>query len=47
LIPENPYASAEIRGIVELIDDPNKELPKKLSQKYLGTHRRSRQSYSA
>jgi PPOX class probable F420-dependent enzyme len=34
---ENPYESAEIRGKVELVDDPGKALPERLSQKYLGT----------
>lgn len=33
---ENPYHSAEIRGRAELIEDPDKALPKRLSQKYLG-----------
>lgn len=33
---ENPYRSAEIRGTAELIEDPQKSLPKELSQKYLG-----------
>ncbi|CRK56280.1 pyridoxamine 5'-phosphate oxidase-related,FMN-binding protein [Alloactinosynnema sp. L-07] len=32
----NPYQSVDIRGTVELIDDPEKELPLKLSHKYLG-----------
>lgn len=33
---ENPYNSVEIRGTAQLIEDPDKVLPKKLSQKYLG-----------
>jgi hypothetical protein len=33
---ENPYALGEIRGAAELTGDPNKELPKKLSRRYLG-----------
>ena len=32
----NPYQSVEIRGTAELIEDPDKELPKLLSHKYLG-----------
>ncbi|WP_328885351.1 PPOX class F420-dependent oxidoreductase [Streptomyces sp. NBC_00316] len=32
----NPYRSAEIRGTAELLPDPDKELPKRLSQRYLG-----------
>lgn len=32
----NPYRSIDIRGTVELIDDPEKSLPRELSQKYLG-----------
>jgi PPOX class probable F420-dependent enzyme len=32
----NPYESVEIRGTAELIDDPDKRLPKVLSRKYLG-----------
>jgi len=32
----NPYRSVDIRGTVELIEDPSKSLPRKLSQKYLG-----------
>lgn len=32
----NPYQSVDIRGTVELIDDSEKSLPRKLSQKYLG-----------
>jgi PPOX class probable F420-dependent enzyme len=32
----NPYTSAEVRGVAELRPDPAKELPAKLSQKYLG-----------
>jgi hypothetical protein len=26
----------EIRGVVELVDDPDKELPRRLSHKYTG-----------
>jgi PPOX class probable F420-dependent enzyme len=33
---ENPYHAIEIRGRAELIDDPEKRLPKQLSQKYVG-----------
>lgn len=33
---ENPYQSVDIRGTVELIEDREKTLPRKLSQKYLG-----------
>ena len=33
---ENPYHSADIRGSAELIEDPEKTLPRTLSQKYLG-----------
>ncbi|WP_129668722.1 PPOX class F420-dependent oxidoreductase [Phytoactinopolyspora endophytica] len=33
---ENPYNSAEIRGKATLVDDPEKALPRTLSQKYLG-----------
>jgi PPOX class probable F420-dependent enzyme len=33
---ENPYHSVDIRGTVELIEDREKSLPRKLSQKYLG-----------
>ncbi|MEU9059789.1 pyridoxamine 5'-phosphate oxidase family protein [Streptomyces sp. NPDC048430] len=32
----NPYQSVDIRGTVELVDDPEKSLPRKLSRKYLG-----------
>ncbi|MFJ4467257.1 PPOX class F420-dependent oxidoreductase [Streptomyces sp. NPDC089424] len=32
----NPYQSVDIRGTVELINDLEKSLPRKLSQKYLG-----------
>ncbi|WP_405614986.1 PPOX class F420-dependent oxidoreductase [Streptomyces sp. NBC_01511] len=32
----NPYRSIDIRGTVELIDDPEKSLPPRLSQRYLG-----------
>jgi PPOX class probable F420-dependent enzyme len=34
---ENPYNSVEIRGRAELIEDPEKTLPYRLSHKYLGT----------
>ena len=34
--PANPYQSVEIRGTAELIDDPDKTLPHRLSHKYLG-----------
>jgi PPOX class probable F420-dependent enzyme len=33
---EDLYRSVEIRGTAQLIDDPGKELPKRLSKKYLG-----------
>jgi PPOX class probable F420-dependent enzyme len=33
---DNPYLSVEIRGTVELIDDPHKTLPMRLSHKYVG-----------
>jgi PPOX class probable F420-dependent enzyme len=32
----NPYHSVDIRGTAELIEDPDKELPRRLSHKYLG-----------
>jgi PPOX class probable F420-dependent enzyme len=32
----NPYESVEIRGVAELVEDPGRELPKRLSHKYLG-----------
>lgn len=32
----NPYVSAEIRGTAELLPDPGKALPQRLSQRYLG-----------
>lgn len=32
----NPYRSAEVRGTAELLPDPDKVLPKRLSQRYLG-----------
>jgi PPOX class probable F420-dependent enzyme len=32
----NPYHSVEIRGLAELIEDGGKELPRELSQRYLG-----------
>ncbi|MGI5216371.1 PPOX class F420-dependent oxidoreductase [Nocardia sp. CA-290969] len=32
----NPYRSVDIRGTAELIEDPEKALPRRLSQKYLG-----------
>ncbi|MFF7725214.1 PPOX class F420-dependent oxidoreductase [Streptomyces sp. NPDC008001] len=32
----NPYHSVDIRGTAELIEDPEKSLPRELSQKYLG-----------
>jgi PPOX class probable F420-dependent enzyme len=33
---DNPYYSLEIRGRAELIEDPDKTLPRRLSRKYLG-----------
>ncbi|MDT0265851.1 PPOX class F420-dependent oxidoreductase [Streptomyces sp. DSM 44915] len=32
----NPYRSVEIRGTAELLPDPDKALPRRLSQRYLG-----------
>ncbi|MEU4314871.1 PPOX class F420-dependent oxidoreductase [Nocardia sp. NPDC024068] len=32
----NPYRSIDIQGTAELIEDPDKSLPRRLSQKYLG-----------
>lgn len=32
----NPYHSVDIRGTAELAEDPEKALPRRLSQKYLG-----------
>ena len=32
----NPYRSTDIAGTAELVADPEKELPRRLSQKYLG-----------
>ncbi|GAA4464588.1 PPOX class F420-dependent oxidoreductase [Phytohabitans houttuyneae] len=31
----NPYHSVEIRGTAELVEDPDKALPERLSRKYL------------
>lgn len=33
---DNPYHSVDIRGTVELIEDREKSLPRRLSRKYLG-----------
>jgi PPOX class probable F420-dependent enzyme len=33
---DNPYYSFEIRGSAALIEDPDRTLPQRLSQKYLG-----------
>jgi PPOX class probable F420-dependent enzyme len=33
---QNPYHSVDIRGTAELIADPDKSLPRRLSHKYLG-----------
>ncbi|MBM0238344.1 hypothetical protein JNW88_16405 [Micromonospora sp. ATA32] len=33
---KNPYHSVEIRGTAELVGDPGRSLPERLSQKYLG-----------
>jgi PPOX class probable F420-dependent enzyme len=33
---ENPYHSVEIRGTAELVRDPERSLPERLSRKYLG-----------
>jgi PPOX class probable F420-dependent enzyme len=32
----NPYRSVEIRGLAELIEDVGNDLPRELSQRYLG-----------
>ncbi|MGW6335215.1 PPOX class F420-dependent oxidoreductase [Nocardia rhamnosiphila] len=32
----NPYRSVDIQGTAELIEDPDKSLPSRLSRKYLG-----------
>ncbi|MEU3735642.1 MULTISPECIES: PPOX class F420-dependent oxidoreductase [unclassified Streptomyces] len=32
----NPYVSTEIRGVAEVLPDPEKRLPHELSHKYLG-----------
>ncbi|WP_079141891.1 PPOX class F420-dependent oxidoreductase [Streptomyces sp. LUP30] len=32
----NPYDSVEIRGVAEILPDPDKRLPHELSHKYLG-----------
>nr|WP_223774010.1 hypothetical protein [Streptomyces sp. 135] len=32
----NPYSSAEIRGVAEILPDEGKRLPHELSHKYLG-----------
>ncbi|MEV1064485.1 PPOX class F420-dependent oxidoreductase [Streptomyces sp. NPDC050263] len=32
----NPYTSVEIRGLAEILPDPDKRLPHELSHKYLG-----------
>lgn len=32
----NPYISTEIRGVAEILPDPEKRLPHELSHKYLG-----------
>jgi PPOX class probable F420-dependent enzyme len=46
--PDNPYRTVELRGTAELIDDPDRTLPMRVSHKYLnedppadpaGTHR--------
>lgn len=36
LDPDDPYRSLEIRGTVEIVDDPDKTLIRHLSQKYQG-----------
>jgi PPOX class probable F420-dependent enzyme len=33
---DNPYHSVEIRGTAELVEDPERSLPERLSRKYLG-----------
>jgi PPOX class probable F420-dependent enzyme len=35
---DNPYRSAEIRGLAEVEPDPDNSLGNRLSQKYLGRH---------
>ena len=35
-VPDNPYASVDIRGTAELIEDDENALPHALSHKYLG-----------
>jgi PPOX class probable F420-dependent enzyme len=34
---EDPYRYVEVRGTAEVLPDPEKELPARLSQRYLGT----------
>jgi PPOX class probable F420-dependent enzyme len=34
--PEDPYRTVDIRGVAELVDDPDKTLPRQLSHKYRG-----------
>jgi PPOX class probable F420-dependent enzyme len=34
---DDPYTSLEIRGVAELIPDPDRRLPRELSHRYLGT----------
>ncbi len=34
--PEDPYHTVDIRGVAELVDDPDKALPRQLSHKYRG-----------
>ena len=34
--PANPYRSLELRGTVELVDDPDKLFPHVVNRKYLG-----------
>jgi PPOX class probable F420-dependent enzyme len=36
--PDNPYRYLEVRGIVEIVEDPEKRLIDELSLKYKGEH---------
>ncbi|MFD8934453.1 PPOX class F420-dependent oxidoreductase [Streptomyces sp. NPDC059578] len=33
----DPYRTVDIRGTVELVEDPHKDLPRELARQYLGT----------
>lgn len=39
----DPYRTVEIRGTVEVVDDPDRDLPKRLSHKYVGRTRHPNQ----